>query len=107
MVVADVSNISVQDLTIKLIRCQKERRYAQSAIERIITFAKRLSRFMNERGFRNYTESIGSEFKKEMRKVYATGKFQMIQLYIPFPPNHRKSVDARKSVKPNGDHAEA
>ena len=26
---------------------------------------------------------------------------------IPFPPNHRKSVDARKSVKPNGDHAEA
>ncbi len=32
-------------------------------------------------GFSNYTESIGSEFKKEMRKVYATGKFQMIQFF--------------------------
>ncbi len=50
MVVADVSNLSAQELTIKLIHCQKERGYAQSAIEHILTFAKRLSRFMNERG---------------------------------------------------------
>ena len=50
MVVTDVSNLSVQELTIKLIHCQKERGDAQSAIEQSITFAKRLSRFMNERG---------------------------------------------------------
>lgn len=82
MVVADVSNLSVRELTIKLIHCQKEKGYAQSAIEHSITFAKRLSRFMDEMGFSNYTESVGSEFEKEMRKVYAAGKFQMIQLFI-------------------------
>lgn len=82
MVVTDVSNLSVRELTVKLIRCQKERRYAQSAIEQSITFSKRLSRFMDERGFSNYTEPVGSEFEKEMRKLYAAGKFQMIQLFI-------------------------
>ena len=39
MVVTDVSNLSVRELTVKLIRCQKERRYAQSAIEQSITFS--------------------------------------------------------------------
>ena len=103
MVVTDVSNLSVQELTIKLIHCQKERGYAQSALEQSITFAKRLSRFMNERGFSNYTESIGSEFKKEMRKVYATGKFQMIQLFISRLDaihQNRGFLDFRKTLAP-------
>lgn len=82
MVVADVSNLSVQELTIKLIHCQKERGYAQSAIEQSITFAKRLSRFMDERGVSVYTESVGSEFEKGMKKVYAAGKFYAIRLFI-------------------------
>lgn len=101
MVVTDVSNLSVRDLTIKLVQCQKERGYAQSAIEQSVTFAKRLSRFMNERGFSNYTESIGSEFKKEMRKVYATGKFQMIQLFLSRLDDihqNRSFLDFRKTL---------
>lgn len=82
MVAADVSNLSVRELTIKLIHCQKEKGYAQSAMEHSITFAKRLSRFMDEMGFSNYTESVGSEFEKEMRKVYAAGNTYAIQLFI-------------------------
>lgn len=82
MVVTDVSNLSVRELTVKLIRCQKERRYAQSAIEHSITFAKRLSHFMDERRISDYTESVGREFEKEMEKLYAAGKFPMIQLFI-------------------------
>lgn len=82
MVVTDVSNLSVQELTVKLIDCQKERGYAQSAIEHSITFAKRLSHFMDERRISDYAKSVGREFEKEMRKLYAAGKFQAIQLFI-------------------------
>ena len=82
MVVTDVSNLSVRELTVKLIRCQKERKYAQSAIERSITFAKRLSQFMEEKGLGIYTESVGSEFIKEMRARYAVDTFLAIQLFI-------------------------
>ena len=82
MVVADVSNLSVRELTVKLIHYQKEKGYAQSAIERSITFAKRLSHFMDERGISGYTESVGDEFEKEMRKVYAAGNTYAIQLFV-------------------------
>lgn len=82
MVVADVSNLSVRDLTVKLIHYQKEKGYAQSAIEQSITFAKRLSHFMDEREISDYTESVGDEFEKEMRKVYSAGKIYAIQLFI-------------------------
>ena len=33
MVVTDVSNLSVRELTVELIRCQEEKWYAKSAIE--------------------------------------------------------------------------
>lgn len=82
MVITDVSNLSVRELTVKLIRCQKERRYAQSAIERSITFAKRLSQFMEEKELGIYTESVGSEFIKKMRERYAVNTFLAIQLFI-------------------------
>ena len=54
-------------------------------------------------GVSNYTESIGSEFKKEMRKVYATGKFQMIQLFISRLDaihQNRGFLDFRKTLAP-------
>lgn len=82
MVVTDVSNQSVRELTIKLNYCQKERGYAQSAIERNISFAKRLSQFMEEKGFSIYTGSVGSKFEKEMREYYATRTHLSIQLFI-------------------------
>lgn len=82
MVVTDVSNLSVRDLAVKLIHYQKEKGYAQSAIERSITFAKRLSHFMDEREISDYAESVGDEFEKEMRKVYAAGNTYAIQLFI-------------------------
>ncbi len=82
MVVTDVSNLSVRELTVKLVRCQKEKGYAQSAIERSISFAKRLSQFMEEKGFSLYTESVGSKFEKEMRECYAASTFLTIQLFI-------------------------
>lgn len=82
MVVTDVSNLSVRELTIELIRCQKEKEYAKTAIERSITFAKRLSQFMEEKGFSIYTESVGSKFENEMIERYAASTFLAIQLFI-------------------------
>lgn len=82
MVVTDVANLSVRELTAKLIRFQQEKGYAQSAIEQNISFAKKLSHFMIQEGFSIYTESVGSKFEKEMREHYATSTFLTIQLFI-------------------------
>ncbi|WP_322199364.1 hypothetical protein [Acutalibacter intestini] len=49
MVVTDVSNLSVRELTVKGTHFQKENGDAQSAMERSIIFAKRLSQFMEEK----------------------------------------------------------